>query len=426
LSDRHPPGPGPRSPGLERDLRSILLVQGLRAFLYGFGSVLIGASLARAGLSDVRVGLVFTAMLAGMALASVGVGLVGDRLGRRRMYAGLLLLMGVAGTVFALTDSFAALAIAALTGTLSTDPNESGPITSLEQAMIGEAPADSRLRVFGRYNAIAYLAGAVGSLAAAGVAELGRLAPGLPPAQRWLLVFPLFAIACAWRATRLSASVEVHAQESGPDADRPRRVSPVVVRLAGLFALDSFAGGFIVQTFIVFWFGRKFGASTELMGSVFFAAGLLQAGSSVIASRIGTRFGLLNTMVFTHIPSNLLLIAVPFAPGLPVAIGLLLARFALSQMDVPARQAFVVAVVGGHERTAAAAYTNTARYVSRPAGPFAAGALMRVALGAPFVVAGVVKIVYDALLFATFRRVPLLPEPESGSQQQSSSRPSSS
>ncbi len=421
MSDRHRPGSSSGLPTLERDLRSILLVQGMRAFLYGFGSVLIGASLARAGLSDVRVGLVFTAMLAGMALASVGVGLVGDRLGRRRTYAGLLLLMGVAGTVFALTDSFAALAITALTGTLSTDPNESGPITSLEQAMIGEAPGNTRLRVFGKYNAIAYLAGAVGSLAAAGVAELGRLSPGLPPAQRWLLVFPLIAIACAWRAMRLSASVEVRTDASGPEPGRPRRVSPVVVRLAALFALDSFAGGFIVQTFIVFWFGRKFGASTELMGSVFFAAGLLQAGSSVIASRIGTRFGLLNTMVFTHIPSNLLLIAVPFAPSLPLAIGLLLARFAISQMDVPARQAFVVSVVEGHERTAAAAYTNTARYVSRPAGPFAAGALMRVALGAPFVVAGVVKIVYDVLLFATFRRVPLLPEPKSSSKQQPSS-----
>jgi MFS family permease len=425
LSDRHRPGSSSGSPTLERDLRSILLVQGMRASLYGFGSVLIGASLARAGLSDVRVGLVFTAMLAGMALASFGVGLVGDRLGRRRTYAGLLLVMGVAGTVFALTDSFAALAVAALTGTHSTDPNESGPITSLEQAMIGEAPADSRLRVFGRYNAIAYFAGALGALAAAGVAELGHLSPGLPPAQRWLLVFPLIAVACAWRATRLSASVEVHAGELHQEADPPRRVSPVVVRLAGLFALDSFAGGFIVQTFIVFWFGRKFGASPELMGSVFFAAGLLQAASSVIASRIGTRFGLLNTMVFTHIPSNVLLVAVPFAPSLAIAIALLLSRYALSQMDVPARQAFVAAVVEGNERTAAAAYTNTARYISRPAGPFAAGALMRVALGAPFVVAGVVKIVYDSLLFAMFRRVPL-PSGSSSSSRPSSSRPSSS
>jgi MFS family permease len=407
---------------LERDLRSILSIQGLRAFLYGFGSVLIGSSLAAAGLSDLRVGLVFTAMLAGMALASVAVGLVGDRLGRRRTYAGLLLLMGVAGTVYALTDSFPALAIAALTGTLSTDPNESGPITSLEQAMIGEAAPETRLRVFGRYNAIAYLTGALGSLAAAGVAELGRISPGLPAAQRWLLVFPILGVACAWRAMRLSASVEVSAGEpAAGEPEHPRGVSPVVVRLAGLFALDSFAGGFVVQSFIVFWFGRKFGATTEQMGSVFFVAGLLQAGSSVIASRIGTRFGLLNTMVFTHLPSNVLLIAVPFAPNLGSAIALLLARFAISQMDVPARQAFVSALVDERERTAAAAYTNTARYVSRPVGPFAAGALMRIALGAPFVVAGALKTVYDVLLFATFRRVPLASGPRSASSQQQAS-----
>jgi predicted MFS family arabinose efflux permease len=181
-----------------------------------------------------------------------------------------------------------------------------------------------------------------------------------------------------------------------------------VFRLASLFAMDSFGGGFVVQAFLVFWFHRKFGAGLELMGVVFFGAGLLQAASSLVAVRVAGRIGLLNVMVFTHLPSNLLLAAVPFAPNLAGAIGLLLARFALSQMDVPTRQAYVVAMVDPSERTAAAATTNLARYAVRPVGPVAAGALMQnVALGAPFVVAGAIKVAYDALLYVTFRRVPL-------------------
>jgi predicted MFS family arabinose efflux permease len=181
-----------------------------------------------------------------------------------------------------------------------------------------------------------------------------------------------------------------------------------VLKLAALFGMDSFAGGFIVQTFIVFWFGRKFGASPASMGLVFFVAGLLQAASSIASGRLAYRIGLLNTMVFTHLPSNVLLVLVPFMPTLGWAVAVLLARYALSQMDVPARQAYVVAMVDPQERTAAAAFTNTARYVTRPFGALGAGALMeRVAFGAPFMVAGVLKIAYDILLYSTFRKVPL-------------------
>ncbi len=181
-----------------------------------------------------------------------------------------------------------------------------------------------------------------------------------------------------------------------------------MIRLAALFGMDSFAGGFIVQTFIVFWFGRKFGASPASMGLVFFVAGLLQAGSSIASGRLASRIGLLNTMVFTHLPSNVLLVLVPFMPTLGWAVAAMFARYALSQMDVPARQAYVVAMVDPMERTAAAAFTNTARYVTRPFGAFGAGALMeRVALGSPFVVAGALKIAYDVWLYATFRKVPL-------------------
>jgi predicted MFS family arabinose efflux permease len=177
--------------------------------------------------------------------------------------------------------------------------------------------------------------------------------------------------------------------------------------LAGLFATDAFGGGFVVQSFIAFWLTRRFGATTGTVAVVFFAFGLLQAASFLAAPRLADRFGLLSTMVFTHLPSNLLLVAVAFAPNLAVAIALLLARVALSQMDVPTRQAYVMALVDPAERTAAAAYTNTARYVARPVGPAVAGAVTSVWLGAPFLIAGTVKSAYDLALWSWFRRVPL-------------------
>jgi predicted MFS family arabinose efflux permease len=396
---------------VEHDLRLILAVQALRAFAYGFGSVILGTALGASGLSSLQVGLVFTAMLAGMAVSSVVVGLLGDRTGRRRTYVVLLVLMGVTGAVFALTRFVPLLVLAALTGTLSTDPNESGPITSLEQAMMASAPRDLRSRVFGRYNAVAYLSGAVGALAAGGSAAV-RGTSATTADQRWLLVFVPIAIACAVLGARLSPAAETARPEGAARRAPLDRSRPIVLRLAALFGLDSFAGGFVVQTFLVYWFERRFGASPEAMGVTFFAAGLLQAVSSVIAGRLAMRLGLLNTMVFTHLPSNVLLILVPLMPNLPLAIVLLLLRFALSQMDVPARQAYVVTMVEPEERTAASAFTNTARYVTRPAGPLIGGALMRLAIGAPFVVAGAIKIVYDLALFATFRRVPEPPPEE--------------
>jgi len=390
-------------PTVESDLRTILVIQGLRAFLYGFGSVLIGAALAAGGLSSARVGAIFTAMLAGMAAMSIVVALRADRIGRRRSYAGLLLLMGAAGAVFAFTRWMPALIVAALTGTLSTDPNESGPITSLEQAMMGGAPAEARARVFGRYNAIAYLAGSIGALAAGGPAAFRGLFPALPADQRWLLAFPVIAVACAVLAQRLSPASDA------PHAGRARleRSRGKVRGLAALFSVDSFAGGFVVQAFLVYWFNRRFGATTTQMGLVFFGTGLFQAASSFLAGRVAARIGLLNTMVFTHLPSNVLLMLVPFSPTLWGAVALLFGRSALSQMDVPARQAYVVTLVDPSERTAASAYTNTARYLTRPAGPVGAGALMHVALTAPFVAAGSLKILYDIALYAAFRRTPI-------------------
>jgi MFS family permease len=390
---------------LEHDLRIILAIQSLRAFGYGFASVVLGASLADGGLSDGQVGLVFAAILAGNALVSIAIGLAGDRIGRRRAYVLLLFAMSAAGVAYALSDSVVVLVLVALTGTLSTDANESGPLTSLEQAMLGAAAPEVRARVFGRYNAIAYLAGAVGALAGGGPALIRQRIPNLPTDQRWLLVLTLAGVLCVALTRRLSTAIDRRAGRTTAPLHRSRME---VSRLAVLFGLDAFAGGFVVSTFLVFWFGRRFGASAELMGLVLFCSGLLQAVSSMASGWLATRIGLLTTMVFTHLPSNVLLILIPAMPTLGSAIAMLLLRSTLSQMDVPARQAYVTALVDPEERTAAAAFTNTARYVARPFGAAGAGLLMQsVAVGAPFVVAGVLKSLYDVLVFARFRRVPL-------------------
>jgi MFS family permease len=387
------------------DVRLIFSIQAVRAFIYGFSSILIGSSLAASGLDATQVGIVFTSILLGMAISSLAVGRWGEVLGRRRTYLILLALTAVTGAVFALTGAVPLLVLAGLTGTISTDPNESGPITTVEQAMLASAPAEERSRVYGRYNAVAYLAGAAGALAAGGPTALRSVLPVLPPDQRWLFVVTIGAVACAVLAARLSDAVEV--QRLPPGARGLQRSRSIVRRLAALFSVDAFAGGFIVQSFIVFWFGRQFGAGPELMGLVFFGVGLLQAGSSIVAGWLGARIGLLNTMVFTHLPSNLVLALIPLAPSLGSAVALLLARSALSQMDVPARQAYVAALVDPAERTAAAGYTNAARHVVRPAGPFLASASMGMAAGIPFLVAGGLKAAYDVALYLTFRRVRL-------------------
>jgi MFS family permease len=386
------------------DLRRILGIQAVRAFLYGFGAVILGATLAARGASSGQVGLLGAAILAGMAISAISVGLTGDRLGRRRTYAGLLGLMGVVGLVYALTDQFWVLVVLALLGVMSTDANENGPLTTLEQAMIGQAPAATRVHVFGRYNAVAYLAGAGGALMAGGPAFIHRWWDGVPTGRAWFLLFPIGAGVCLWLARGLSPGLETHAAAAAP-LERSRTT---VSKLAALFAVDAFGGGFVITVFIVYWFATRFGASVELMSAVMFSAGLLQAGSSVVAPRLAVRIGLLQTMVFTHLPSNILLIVVPFSPTLAIAIAALLGRFALSQMDVPTRQAYIAAMVDPQERTAAAAATNSARYVARPFGPLVATALMRsVAIGAPWIAAGAIKSAYDLVLWRVFSKVPL-------------------
>lgn len=388
------------------DQQRILWAQAARAFAYGFGAVLLGATLAARGWSDARVGALLALVLAGSAAVSLVVGTWGDRIGRRRSYIALYGALGVVGVAFAFSDRLWVLGLAALTGAMSTEVIESGPFTSLELAMLAEGSSGPlRTRVLGVYNAAAALAGSLGALAVSGPLRWRGSVPAAPPSPRLFLGFVVAGLVGAWLAVGLSPRVE---PRTGAGRTAPLlRSRREVLTLSGLFAVDSFAGGFVIQSFVVFYLVRRFGASTEVLGIAFFLIGLAQTGSFLVAPRLAERFGLLNTMVFTHLPSNLLLAGVWLAPSLAWAVGLLLARASLSQMDVPTRQGYLLALVAPEERTAATAYTNAARLAVRPLGPLLAGVGQALGSGIPFLVAGVIKAAYDLTLWAWFRRVPL-------------------
>ena len=395
-----------RLPG---DVRIVLAAQALRAFAYGLGAVLLGRTLADLRLGAAATGLVLAATVAGTAVASVLVARFGDRVGRRRAYRLLYLILAATGVVFAFAGTAWPLALAGLGGALSTEVIESGPFTSLEQAMLATGLADRRrVHGFGLYNAVAAGAGSLGALAAALPGRARQLWPAAPGDQRWFLLFVPAALAGAVLVGRLTGRVETPRLTDAAPAGLGRS-RPTVARLSSLFALDSFAGGITVSAFIAYWLSTRFDATAAVVGLTFAVLGLLQTASFLAAPRLADRFGLLPTMVFTHLPSDLLLAAVAFAPNLPTAIGLLLARTTLSQMDVPTRQAYVMALVDPAERTAAAAYTGTARYLTRPLGPPVAAAAAGLAPGLPFLLSGAIKAGYDLTLWTWFRRVPLPP-----------------
>ena len=385
------------------DVQRVLGAQAARAYAYGLGAVLLGSTLDRHGFSSTEVGVVLAAVLTGTVITSILVARFGDRFGRRRAYLALYAALALTGVVFAFVSALWALIAIALAGALSTEVVESGPFTSLEQAMLaGELEHRRLARGFGVYNAVATAGGSLGALTASAIGD------GDP--QRWFLVFvPAAAIGIAF-ALRLSPSVE-HRAPAVPHEPHVEHRSGLMLQLAGLFAMDSFGGGFVVQSFIAYYLTTRFHASLHTVGVVFFVVGLLQTASFLAAGRLGDRFGLLKTMVFSHLPSNFFLIALAFAPNLGLAVAALFARTALSQMDVPTRQAYVMALVPPHQRTAAAATTNTARYLVRPVGPVLAGVSQNIALGLPFLLAGTIKATYDVILYGWFRNVPLATSP---------------
>jgi MFS family permease len=402
------PAPAWPAPGwISADGRLILAARGIRTFAYGFQSVLLGVYLKQVGFAPWQVGAILTATLLGSAAITAVFAGTADRYGRRRMLRLSALFMAASGAAFAFSTSYPVLILASLTGTVGATSGEVGPFLSLEQAILPQTTdSQHRTRLFAIYNLAGAVTGAIGALAA-GTPVLLERGLGIAPQAAFRAMFLGYA-ACALVAWALFGRLtdRVEAVAAGEHHLGLRRSRRTVMRLAALFSLDSLAGGFVVQSLIAFYFNLQWGAGPEVLGPIFLWVGLLQAASYLAAARVAERIGLVNTMVFTHLPSNVLLAAIPFAPSLGWAIGLLLTRHALSQMDVPTRQSYIVAVVDPEERVAATGITNIARNVAQAVTPLIAGAAMQVVgLGAPFLLGGGLKIVYDLLLFAMFRNV---------------------
>jgi MFS family permease len=388
------------------DAALIVAARAVRAFGDGFVSVLLPLYLTGLGYSGLAVGAITTATLLGSAALTLAVGLAAYRLPRRRVLAVAALLMLATGLGFAATQSFWPLLLIAFAGTLNPSAGDVSVFLPLEQTLLPQTVSDrERTSLFARYSLVASLAGAGGALAA-GLPELAerRSALGLQTALELMFVlYALLALVALLLYRRLSAKIE-------PDAALPPaplgESKPVVYRLAALFSLDAFGGGFVVQSLLALWLFERYDLSVTTAGTIFFWAGILTALSYLVAARLAGRIGLVNTMVFTHLPSNLFLILVPLMPTLPLAVACLLARSALSQMDVPTRSSYVMAVVTPPERPAAASVTSVPRSLAAASSPLLAGWLLGLTtFGWPLIIAGTLKAIYDLLLLGMFKTV---------------------
>ncbi|TDW35037.1 putative MFS family arabinose efflux permease [Rhizobium azibense] len=383
----------------------LLTSRGLRAFGDGLVSLLLPAYLAVLGFNAFEIGVLATATLAGSAALTLTVGIVAHHFSRRTLLIAAAVLMMATGVAFALVQDFWPLLLIAFVGTLNPSSGDVSVFLPLEHAQLAHSVTDrDRTALFARYSLIGSLAGAVGALAAGAPDILGE-AIGLDikgALQAAFLLYASLGLATLFLYRRLP--VEPFDATAAP-AEPLGKSRTIVLTLAALFSLDAFAGGLIVQSLLALWLYQRFDLSLAATGAIFFWTGVLSSGSYLIAVRISKRIGLVNTMVFTHLPSSLCLILVPFMPHLAQAIGLLLIRSALSQMDVPTRTSYVMAIVAPAERAAAASVTAVPRSLAAASGPLLAGWLMSISsFGWPLVAAAALKIVYDVLLLFMFRK----------------------
>ena len=394
-----------------RDIILLFSTRIIRLFCYGFLSVVLALYLVEAGLTEGQIGLLLTLTLIGDAVITLALTTSADRLGRKRTLILGAVLMAGAGIAFVLTRNYGLLIIAAIIGVISPSGNEIGPFLSVEQAGLTQLISNkSRTQFFAWYALVGSLATATGSLAGGWLAQWLQN-NGWTALQSYRVVLMGYAIGgflLLLLFLNVSKSIEVETTK-----DETKRVlglhrsRAVVFKLSSLFAMDAFAGALLVQSLIAYWFHVRFGVESGVLGSIFFGANIFAGISALLAVRLAKRFGLINTMVFTHIPSNLLLILVPLMPTLPLAVGVLLLRFSISQMDVPTRQSYTMAVVAPDERSAAAGVTAIARSLGASVSPALTGLLFSIPLlfNAPFFLAGGLKIIYDLLLFREFRAV---------------------
>jgi len=397
--------------GSTRDTWLLLATRFIRLFAYGSLSVVLVFYLIAVGLTEAQTGLLLTLALLGDTLVSLLITTRADRVGRRRMLVIGALLMTAAGVVFVSTANFWLLLVAATVGIISPSGQEVGPFLPIEQAALARSVPDRvRTNVFAWYTLTGALATALGALAAGLIARVVTApvttyrsivilyaALGLVLAIVFLQLSPETEATAAGRAD--AASLGTFASFSGVPQS-----GPIVAKLSALFALDAFGGGFVAQSFAAYWFHLRFGIDPAVLGPIFFWANVLAGLSALLASRLAARFGLVQTMVWTHLPSNVLLILVPLMPTLPLAVAVLLVRFSISQMDVPTRQSFVMAVVPPEERAAAGGVTGVARTFGAAISPLFVGLMFArpSLISLPFFIAGTLKIVYDVVLYRQF------------------------
>jgi len=409
---------------LTRDGWLLFATRFTRLFAYGSLSVVLVFYLIGLGLSESQTGVLLTLTLAGDTVVSLYLTTRADRIGRKRMLMAGAALMTAAGLVFASTSNLWLLLLAGTIGVISPSGHEVGPFLPIEQAALSHVVSErTRTEVFAWYTLAGSIATALGALVGGTVTHsLQRTSIG--PVNSYRMVVILYAalgVMLAVLFTRLSPAAEAstRGQKAASGAmfaglsglDRSRGV---VLKLSSLFALDAFGGGFVVQSFAAYWFYLRFGVDPGTLGTIFFCANVLAGISALLASRLASRFGLVRTMVATHLPSNVLLILVPLMPSLSLAVLVLLVRFSISQMDVPTRQSYIMAVVSPGERSAAAGITGVARTIGAAISPLFVGFMFaRPALiNLPFFIAGTLKIIYDLLLYREF--VAVQPPEESG------------
>ena len=396
------------------DAPRLLASRGVRAFGDGFVSVLLPVYLLSLGFNGFQIGAVATSTLAGSAALTLLVGLIAHRYRIRRLLVSAALLMVATGVCFVIFRDFWPMLVVAFIGTLNPSAGDVSVFLPLEQSALSQTvSARERTALFARYSLVGSLVGALGALFA-GVPELVAARSGLVRMQvlpGMFVVYALLGLISIALYRGLSPELEEERRTTRSALRQSRRL---VSTLAALFGLDSFGGGLVVQSLLAYWLFERFDLSVAVAGTIFFWTGVISAGSYLIAARLALRIGLVNTMVFTHLPSNALLVLVAFMPNLPLAIMLLLLRAALSQMDVPVRNSYVMAVVPPEERPAASSLTAVPRSLASAVGPLASGYLLGLsAFGWPLVLAGVLKGTYDLLLLALCANVR---PPEEGHQ----------
>jgi MFS family permease len=398
---------------LSRDGKLLLAAKIVRTFAYGFLSVILAIYLKLIGFDDVLIGLILTVTLVNSVIFTLIASFYADRIGRRRTLVIYAALMSISGAIFVTTENHVMLIIAAFIGTINVTGSETGAFLTIEQSILPQTVKNIKKRniIFAIYNMAGTFAMSAGVLLS-GLPiiiqqQFGEILNQIDSIKPLFILYSLSGIVVIGIYLLLSNRIEVEGTIARPLTQTLSPMSKNIVgKLSGLFAIDSFAGGFVIQSIVSFWFFTKFGADLTTLSYIFSVAGILTAFSFIVSAKIADRFGLINTMVFTHIPSNILIILVAVAPSLSVAIAFYLIRMALSQMDVPTRQSYIVAVVNEEERTAAAGITNISRNISQAISPSLTGIIITTfTLSTPFIIGGLLKIAYDIALYVNFRKI---------------------